>query len=117
MTPSTTSYERGDVVLVPFVFTDASAIKRRPAVVVSSPDFHVSRSELVIAAVTSRVRKPLLVGDHRIAAWRAAGLAKPSTATGILWTVRATMPTRRLGRLSDTDMKGFERSLRRALAL
>jgi hypothetical protein len=31
--PATTSYKRGDVVLVPFPFTDLTGSKRRPAVI------------------------------------------------------------------------------------
>lgn len=41
-------YEFGDVVLVPFVFTDQSAAKRRPAVVVSGQAYHRERLDLVI---------------------------------------------------------------------
>ncbi len=36
--PLTTGYSFGDIVLVPFPFTDQSGIKKRPAVVVSSAE-------------------------------------------------------------------------------
>ena len=32
-----TGYEFGDLVLVPFPFTDQSTVKRRPALVISNP--------------------------------------------------------------------------------
>ncbi len=51
--PTTTAYEFGDVVLVPFPFTDRRTTKRRPAVVVSSERYHQERPDLIILAVTS----------------------------------------------------------------
>ncbi len=38
--PNTTAYSFGDVVLVPFPFTDQTASKKRPAVVVSADAYH-----------------------------------------------------------------------------
>ena len=74
--PTTTVYEFGDVVLVPFPFTDLTGSKQRPAVVVSSARYHDKRPDLVIMAVTSQVRSPGIVGDMAIARWREAGLLK-----------------------------------------
>jgi len=51
-----TGFEFGDLVLVPFPFTDQRTTKRRPAVVVSSKRYHTERPDLIILAVTSRVR-------------------------------------------------------------
>jgi len=42
---------RGDVVLVGFVFSDESGKKVRPAVVISSPDYHRARQEVVVNQV------------------------------------------------------------------
>jgi mRNA interferase MazF len=41
--PNTTIFEFGDVVLVPFPFTDQSTTKKRPAVIVGSEAYHRQR--------------------------------------------------------------------------
>ena len=53
MTPSMTSSEFGDIILVPFPFTDQSRAKKRPAVVISSSAYNTERPDLIIMAVTS----------------------------------------------------------------
>ena len=58
-----TAYSRGDIVLVGLVFSDESGKKLRPAVVISSPVYHRARQEVVVAAITSNVRRRLF-GDH-----------------------------------------------------
>jgi len=57
-------YKRGDVVLIPFPFTDLSASKQRPALVVSHEAFHQAGSDIIVCAITSQ--SPTLVGsfDH-----------------------------------------------------
>lgn len=48
------AFQRGDVVLIPFPFTDLTATKTRPAVVVSCATYHNVRSELLLAYVSSQ---------------------------------------------------------------
>jgi len=43
-------------VLVPFPFTDQTASKKRPAVIVSSDSYHVGRPDLILLAITSQSR-------------------------------------------------------------
>jgi len=114
--PDTTTFERGDVVLVGFIFSDESGAKRRPALVVSSSAYHVGRREVIVAAITSNTRRRLF-GDHLVGEWRRAGLLFPSLVTGILRTVRRDMLQRRIGRLDAADLAGVDGRLRRSLAL
>lgn len=57
----------GDVVLVPFPFTDQTGTKKRPAVIVSSSGYNTSRRDLMIMAITSQVRMPLGFGEALVA--------------------------------------------------
>ncbi len=111
-----TEYNRGDVVLVSFIFSDESGERRRPAVVVSSDAYHQSRQESIIAAVTSRTDR-ILIGDHLISDWQSAGLLFPSVATGIIRTVKKGMIAKKLGTMPRLDMQAIEDNLRDALGL
>jgi mRNA interferase MazF len=75
---ATSRFSFGDVVLVPFPFTDQSGTKKRPAVVVSSHGYNTSRRDIVIMAITSQVRLPLGFGKALVADWQGAGLIKES---------------------------------------
>lgn len=61
-----TNYNFSEVVLVPFPFTDQTATKKRPAVVVSSNFYNVSLPDVVLMAVISQVKKPLKDGAEII---------------------------------------------------
>jgi len=111
-----TAYNRGDVVLVGFVFSDESGRKLRPAVVLSSSAYHRARQEVVVAAITSDVGRRLL-GDHRIVGWKEAGLLFPSLVTGIFRTIKRSMIARQLGSMSKPDMEAIDRNLRKCLGL
>jgi mRNA interferase MazF len=99
------------------MFTDKPVAKNRPALIVSSPAYHGSRREIVIAAITSQIREPLLVGDRLIEDWQACGLAKPSVVTSILWTVKASLISRRVGTMPEADMAAYQTALAEALGL
>jgi mRNA interferase MazF len=68
------------VVLVPFPFTDLTAIKQRPALVVSPDGLNSTRPDIVVLAITSQVPAQLaedemLVPVAELTQW---GLPKPS---------------------------------------
>ncbi len=111
-----TSVERGDVVLVRFVFADEKGVKRRPGLIVSSDGYHQGRQEAILVAITSNVER-LLVGDYPIKAWRKAGLVSPSVVTGIVRTIKRDMIADRLGALPAAELTAVEGKLREILAL
>ena len=111
-----TTYSRGDVVLVKFVFSDETGVKQRPALLVSSPRYHRSRHEAVLVAITSNVSRAL-VGDHAIKDWQEAGLPLPSTATGIIRTIKQEMIIKKLGALPAGDLNAVDEQLRISLSL
>ena len=95
--PPTTGYSFGDIVLVPFSFTDQSAVKRRPAVVISSGAYHRSGRDLLIMAVTSQARPAAAVGELTVTDWKDAGLIKPSTVKPVITTIERNLVLKRLG--------------------
>lgn len=72
------AFQRGDVVLIPFPFTDLTTTKTRPAVVISSAVYQHSRPDLLLAYVSSQISKATVPIDYILADWQAAGLLKPS---------------------------------------
>jgi mRNA interferase MazF len=111
-----TVYNRSDIVLVNFVFSDESAKKLRPAVVISSAAYNRSRQEVIVAAITSNVKRRL-VGDHLIAGWKGAGLLFPSLVTGIFRTIKQSMIDRKVGTMPKPDMQAIDLKLRQSLGL
>src|SRR5207244_9718568 len=88
--PRMTSCSRGDVVLVKFVFADEKGAKQRPGLIVSIDRYHRGRREMILAAITSNVWRPL-VGASKIKGWRESGRLHPSIVTGIGRTLNQPM--------------------------
>ena len=61
--PNTTGYNFGDIVLAPFPFTDQTATKRRPAVVVSSDGYNKARPDLILMAITGHLSGYPRIGE------------------------------------------------------
>lgn len=113
--PPTTSFSFGDVVLVPFPFTDQTGVKKRPALVVSSQGYHAQRRDLVIVAVTSQLRPTLGFGEFLVADWKGAGLIKPSVVKPVFATIEKQLVIRTLGRIAAPDQQALATTLRTLL--
>jgi mRNA interferase MazF len=110
-------FQRGDVVLVPFPFSDLRTTKVRPAVVISSPLYHATEPDLILAAVTSRIASATGPLDYVLSDWRAAGLRYPSALKPVMFTLDPARVIYRIGALTPPDLAEVDERLRRALAL
>ena len=110
--PPTTVYNFGDVVLVPFPFTDQTGAKKRPAVVISSTTYNTARRDIVLMAVTSQVRATIGVGEVVVSQWQKAGLLKASVIKPVLTTVEKGLILRTLGQLDPADQSTLRNALR-----
>ena len=108
-------YSFGAIVLVPFPFTDQTAIKKRPAVVISSPQYNDLRPDLVIMAVTSQMRIAGEFDGLAITDWQDAGLLKPSAVKPVFATIAQPLVVRALGGLTNWDRQNLIEWMKRLL--
>jgi mRNA interferase MazF len=103
-------YRRGDVVSVPYEYSDLSGGKVRPAVVVSSDAYNLVQPDVVAAGISTQVATAGTY-DHILTAWAAAGLRYPSLVRGRLLTIEQSLIRRAVGRLSIADLAAVETRL------
>ena len=108
-------YQFGELILVPFPFTNQAASKKRPAVVISSPAYHNNRPDLLIMAITSQAHTAPDFATFPVVDWQAAGLLKPSFAKPVLTTLEQSLVIRRMGSLSPRDQQSLRQMLTQIL--
>ena len=104
-----------DVVAVPFPFTDRPAMKRRPALVVSSAAFNHAHAQSILAMITSA--RSTWPSDVAIRDWRQAGFHVPCRVRLKLFTLDDALLVRKLGTLSKRDGQAVSHALSRFLAV
>ena len=48
-------FNQGEIVLIPVPFTDLSASKRRPVLIVSNNNYNAAKHDIIVAAITSNL--------------------------------------------------------------
>lgn len=109
-------YERFDIVVVPFPFTDRSVSLRRPAVILSDPHFGAETGQSLLAMIT-RAERSAWPGDLPISDVPAAGLNGPCVVRMKLFTLVHALISKRLGTLGRQDALSLRQMLRRHLDL
>jgi mRNA interferase MazF len=112
-----TAYKRGDIVLIPFPFSDQTTIKKRPAVIVTTNNYNNASLDIVIMAITIQTEQSFGIGECLIRNWREAGLLKPSSIKPAIATVEQKLVLKNLGKLSPEDLLSMDNMLRELLDL
>lgn len=113
---ATLAYRFGEILLVPFPFTDQTGSKKRPAVIVSSSAYNTARRDLIIMAVTSQLRPSAMFGEVFVRDWQAAKLLNPSAIKPVITTIEQPLVIRRLGALSAHDQEALRNAIKAVIA-
>ena len=110
------TFEQGDVVKVPFPYTDRSTRQSRPALVVSTPALSRAHGLLWVAMITSAANRGW-TNDFAVADLRMAGLPVASVVrTAKIATIESAHATR-LGTISQTQLSRVLRAIANVLAI
>ena len=112
-------FKRGDVVLVPFPFTDLTGQKRRPAIVLA---VGAHSDDVILAFISSIVPKTLAKADVLLQIgnkhFKQTGLKVSSIIRlNKLATIEKRLIRRRLGKLHATQLPKIDRALIAALEI
>ena len=88
--------------LVIAAFPGASVTKARPAVVLSTEEYHRRRPDVVLGLITTREPKPPAPSDCQLDPWKQSGLHAPSFFRLYLVTLPQT-DVRVIGRFRESD--------------
>lgn len=105
----------GDVVLV--TLRGAVETKRRPAVVLSSVEYHQEHPDVVVGVLTTNIGAAVTAADHVLIDWLDAGLDRPTAYRSFLFTTPRSQVIRRLGALTPRDWQAVRARVRRALVV
>jgi mRNA interferase MazF len=102
------SYSKHEVVLVRYPFSDLTATKVRPAVIVGT---FAQSSDYFIVPLTSKTGR-LVPGEFVLSDWQTAGLNLQSAVKRGVYTIHARLILKSVGQLSAADAGRLEQSLR-----
>ena len=102
------NYSKSKLILVQYPFSDLSASKVRPAIVINAP--HPSE-DIIIVPITSRLAS-LLPGEFVLTNWQIAGLNVPSAVKRGIFTIQQKLVRKVLGQLQSDDANQLDFSIR-----
>lgn len=112
----TKTCEPGAVVTIPFNFSNRRGIKIRPAIVISTDEYHTETADVILMALTSQsnVQGPK---DYSLTDWNGAGLNKPSKTKPLISSFERRSIIKRVGTLVRADWLNVQAAVRDILEI
>lgn len=104
------------MVRVPFPFTDRAVQRRRPALVISNPDFQRGSAHVLLAMITT-ARRSIWPLDWPIQDLASAGLRQACVVRLKLFSLDERLILGRLGQLAAIDRIGVRANLQQLIAV
>ena len=111
------TFERFDIVVVPFPFTDRTSTIRRPALVLSAADPFGRETGQCLLAMITRAARSVWPYDVPLSDLASTGLRVAGVVRMKLFTLDASLVLRRLGTLGEADRAAVSRALGAHLSL
>jgi mRNA interferase MazF len=109
---SGTAFSGGEIVLVPFPFTDLSQVKRRPVLILSNRSHNRTSRDFICCGITSNLensRNSILLDPSELTEGTIPVRSRIKYAK--VFTLEKTLVGKRLGRVSQQKLEKVRRGL------
>jgi mRNA interferase MazF len=103
------NYSKGDVILIPYPFTDLTVKKVRPAVIVSTNN--APYGDIFIVPLTSRIQN-LIEGEFVLQSMKETGLNVPTAVKRGCVLIEENLIIKKVGTIGKEDLINLNNALR-----
>ena len=105
-------FEQGEIVFVPFPFTNLTSSKKRPVLILSRTEYNTKSLDFVCCGITSNTKK----ADHSVLIQNKdlllGFLPKPSRIkTNTIFTLEKSIVVRSLGKVNENTMEKVKKEV------
>ncbi len=108
------TYKPFSIVIVPFPFTDQNAVKRRPALVLSSVEHQRHTNHITLMMITT-AKKNAWWNDYPIKSLQSSGLPEHSIIRQKIVTLDSRLIIKSIGHLSEIDARAITKLIKKHL--
>ena len=108
------SFEQGEIVFVPFPFTDLSSIKKRPVLILSATEYNRRSADFISCGITSNIKNvdySILIESTDLAR---GSLPQPSRIkVNTVFTLEKSIAIKSFGKVKENIMKKVKEEFHR----